>query len=154
MARSPEPSAADLYARLGIAPDASSSEINTAYRHLARALHPDSAPNAGGSPAQLRLVIEAHQILADPQQRQRYDSTTNRSPQSVSRSEPVTIGTCAVCRGTGLIGRPCHLCAGTGHVLTDSPWLRTPSACPACHARGHDLVCCGACGGSGRTSFA
>ena len=101
MARAPEPSAADLYARLGIAPDASTSQINTAYRRLARALHPDSAPNPGGSPAQLRLVIEAHRILSDPQQRQRYDSTTNRPPQPLSRSEPVTIGTSAVCRGTG-----------------------------------------------------
>jgi len=56
MALQPEPSAVDLYARLGIAPDASPSQINAAYRRLARALHPDSAPNPGGSPTQLQFV--------------------------------------------------------------------------------------------------
>jgi len=151
MARPPEPSAEDLYARLGVAPDASRSQVNAAYRRLARALHPDSANTPGGSPAQLRLVIEAHQILSDTQQRQRYDATTNHLPQAVSPSEPVPTNICAVCRGTGSIPRPCRLCDGTGHVLRNSPWLRTPDMCALCHARGYDLARCGACGGSGRT---
>ena len=151
MTRQPEPSAADLYARLGVAPDASSSQINAAYRRLARALHPDSAQTPGGSPAQLRRVIEAHRILSDAQQRERYDSATSRSPQIVTRSKEVTNDKCAVCRGTGTIAHLCHRCAGTGHVLTNSPWLRTLRVCPACHARGYSRAHCGACGGTGRT---
>jgi DnaJ-class molecular chaperone len=151
MERPPEPSAADLYARLGIAPNASSSQISSAYRHLALALHPDSASTEGGNPAHLRLVIEAHRILSDPQLRQRYDSTTNRPRQLASRSGPVCAGTCAVCRGAGAIVRCCHLCTGAGHVLANSPWLRAPRACPVCDARGYDLARCGACGGTGRT---
>ena len=149
MARQPEPSAVDLYARLGVGPDASSSQINTAYRRLARALHPDSAKSPGGSPTQLRRVIEAHRILSDAQQRERYDSATRRPPQTVSRSKEVTNDKCAVCRGTGTIAQLCHRCAGTGHVLTNSPWLRTPRVCSACHARGYDLARCGACSGTG-----
>src|SRR5438552_1267733 len=125
MVRQPEPSAVDLYARLGIAPDASRAQVNAAYRRLARALHPDSAQTPGGSPTQLQLVIEAHRILSDPQQRERYDSATSRLPNALSRSEPMTTSVCAVCRGTGTIARPCHQCAGAGHVLGNSPWLRT-----------------------------
>ena len=152
MARPPEPSAADLYATLGIASDASSSQINAAYRRLARALHPDSAQTPGGSPAQLRLVIEAHRILSDPQQRQRYDSTNSQVPQTASRSQPATTQTCPICRGTGTIRRPCHQCAGTGYLLAHAPWLRTPAVCPVCHASGNNPAYCGACGGIGRTS--
>jgi DnaJ-class molecular chaperone len=152
MVRQPEPSAVDLYARLGIAPDASKSQITAAYRRLVRALHPDSAQTPGGSPAQLRLIIEAHRILSDPKQRERYDSTTSQLAQTISRSQPITTKMCPVCRGTATIAHPCHRCTGTGHILANSPWLRTPGACPVCHARGYDLARCGACGGTGQTS--
>src|SRR5437763_11907546 len=101
MVRQPEPLAVDLYARLGVAPDASRSQINAAYRRLARALHPDSAQTPGGSPAQLQLVREAHRVLSDPQQRERYDSTTNRLSRTVPGSTRVTTELCPVCHGTG-----------------------------------------------------
>ena len=150
MVRQPEPSAENLYARLGIAPDASRSQVNAAYRRLARALHPDSAQTPGGNPAQLRLVIEAHRILSDPRERERYDSQS-RAPQSLSRSKSVTTDACAVCRGAGTIGNACPACSGTGYLLTNSFWLRTPVACPICDAHGHHVALCGACSGSGRT---
>jgi DnaJ-class molecular chaperone len=150
MARTPDPNAANFYTRLGVLPDASPSEINTAYRQLARALHPDSAQTGGGDPHALQLVVEAHRTLADANQRQHYDSISSpsRAPTCSPRSEQLT--TCTVCRGTGAIARPCRQCAGTGHVLTNAPWLRTPVLCPACHARGLALAGCGACGATGR----
>ena len=75
-----DPSAVDLYARLGVSPESSTAQINTAYRQLARTLHPDSAETGGGDPDRLGLVIEAHRVLSDPRRRQRYDET--RSPTS------------------------------------------------------------------------
>jgi DnaJ-class molecular chaperone len=149
MTGEPEPSAVDLYARLGVARDASRSQINAAYRRLARALHPDSALTPGGSPTQLRRVIEAHRILSDAQQRERYDSATRRLSQTVSRTMAPRTGVCAVCRGAGTIARPCHQCGGAGHILGDSPWLRTPKGCSVCRARGYDIALCCACGGTG-----
>ena len=150
MSNRQHPRVIDLYALLGVAPDASSAQINTAYRQLARTLHPDSAHSRGGDPATLRLVIEAHQILSNPRERQRYDSTRSPAPPTRSRSAPVTA--CGVCGGTGTIARACDRCAGTGQVLTNSPWLQTPLACPVCDGRRSRPLRCGACGANGRTS--
>jgi DnaJ-class molecular chaperone len=152
MARQPEPSASDLYARLGVAADASRTQIDAAYRRLAIALHPDSAESPGGSPTELQLVIEAHRTLSNSRHRERYDSTASRALHADrSRSNAVATNACAVCRGTGTIAYPCHRCAGSGHVLTGSPWLRTPSVCPDCRTRRYMMCICGTCGGTGRT---
>jgi DnaJ-class molecular chaperone len=140
---------ADLYARLGVPPQASTSQINAAYRRLARALHPDTAQTRGGDPGTLQLIIEAHQILSDPQARHRYDSTN--APPRVGRSHVAT-AVCPVCRGAGTIMPPCDRCAGAGHMLTNSPWLQTPRRCTHCGASGQLVAHCGACRGSGRTS--
>jgi DnaJ-class molecular chaperone len=153
MARQPEPSATDLYARLGVPADASRTQIDAAYRRLAIALHPDSAESPGGSPTELQLVIEAHRVLSNPRQRERYDSTASRSPRAGPGSEVATNQTCAVCRGEGTIERPCRRCAGIGYLLAHSPWLRTPSVCPSCDARRNEFRSCGACSGTGRAQL-
>jgi DnaJ-class molecular chaperone len=140
--------AADLYARLGLRRGASTAQIHTAYRQLALALHPDSAPTRGGDPEALRLVIEAYQVLADPRERKLYDSKTSAARPTRSPSAAV----CGVCRGTGTVTRPCLHCAGVGYVLANDTWLRTPTVCRVCHGRGCGIARCGACSGMGRTS--
>ena len=57
---------------LGVARDASHTEIKSAFRRLARELHPDVSddPNAG---PRFRAVAEAYEVLADPERRQLYD---------------------------------------------------------------------------------
>jgi molecular chaperone DnaJ len=65
-------SAQDLYAILGVSPDASQEDIKRAYRQLARQLHPDvnAEPDAE---ARFKQVSAAYEILSDPQKRRQYD---------------------------------------------------------------------------------
>ena len=54
------------YTTLGVSPDASHSEITTAYRRAVRACHPDAAhPDR----ERLAAVIAAYQLLRDPDHR-------------------------------------------------------------------------------------
>jgi molecular chaperone DnaJ len=71
----------DPYAVLGVARDATRTEIRRAYRELARRLHPDAG---GTSPSAERLVRvnEAWRILSDPARRAALDSGRVVPPRS------------------------------------------------------------------------
>lgn len=60
----------DYYELLGVHRDASPSEIRSAYRSLAKAMHPDS----GGTAGAFRLLHEAYETLTDPARRDSYDA--------------------------------------------------------------------------------
>ncbi|MBE7370323.1 DnaJ domain-containing protein [Dermacoccus abyssi] len=64
----------DFYATLGVAQDASEDEIKKAYRKLARTWHPDKNPGDAAAEQKFKDIGEAHQVLADPEQRQQYDA--------------------------------------------------------------------------------
>lgn len=64
----------DFYATLGVAQDASEDEIKKAYRKLARKYHPDKNPGDTAAEQKFKEVGEAHQVLADPEERQQYDA--------------------------------------------------------------------------------
>jgi DnaJ domain len=64
----------DYYGMLGVAWDASTSEIRRAYRRLARQHHPDRNPASDG-PERFRMVAEAYAVLNDPARRARYNHT-------------------------------------------------------------------------------
>lgn len=61
------------YERLGVARDATSVELRSAYRSAARRHHPDQAGDA--SAADMAAVNEAYRVLSDPASRRRYDAT-------------------------------------------------------------------------------
>jgi curved DNA-binding protein CbpA len=62
----------DLYTRLGVSRDASPTEIKRAYRRASKRAHPDTE---GGSPEKWAALVEAHDVLSDPERRRRYDET-------------------------------------------------------------------------------
>jgi Ca-activated chloride channel family protein len=72
----------DLYALLGLAPQADAEEVKAAYRLAARRFHPDANANPGATEV-FRLVANAYAVLSDPSQRAAYDSAHpagNRQP--------------------------------------------------------------------------
>ncbi len=62
----------DLYEILGVARNASESDIKKAFRHKARELHPDvnDSPNAED---EFKELNEAYDVLSDPAKRAQYD---------------------------------------------------------------------------------
>jgi len=63
----------DYYETLGVSRDATSEQIQAAYRKLARKLHPDvnKSPDAE---EKFKRLNEASEVLKDPEKRRRYDS--------------------------------------------------------------------------------
>ena len=70
------PARPDYYKTLGVAKNATQSEIKKAYRKLARQYHPDR--NEGNKDAEERFkgVQEAYDVVGDPEKRKQYDSGT------------------------------------------------------------------------------
>jgi curved DNA-binding protein len=67
----------DFYEVLGVPRDADATEIQRAYRTLARRHHPD-VNRSPGAEERFKEITEAYDVLSDPESRQRYDFA--RSP--------------------------------------------------------------------------
>src|SRR5438132_4493430 len=63
----------DYYSTLGVRRTASEKDIRSAYRRLARKLHPDVNPNDKASEAQFKEINAAYDVLSDVENRKKYD---------------------------------------------------------------------------------
>ncbi|WP_375418380.1 DnaJ C-terminal domain-containing protein [uncultured Hymenobacter sp.] len=63
----------DYYQTLGVAKTATTEQIKKAYRKLARQYHPDVNPNDPDAERKFKEANEAHEVLSDPDKRQKYD---------------------------------------------------------------------------------
>lgn len=66
----------NLYAVLGVAPNASDSEIKKVYRSLAMRYHPDRN-DAPGADVRFKSITKAYEVLSDPVKRDEYDQSVN-----------------------------------------------------------------------------
>lgn len=69
------------YDTLGLAAPATTAQVRQAYRHLARATHPD----LGGDAARFAQVQLAHDVLRDPNSRAAYDAQLRRESRQTER---------------------------------------------------------------------
>ena len=63
----------DYYNVLGVAENASASEIKKAYRKLAKKYHPDANPGNASADDAFKEVSAAHRVLSDVEKRKKYD---------------------------------------------------------------------------------
>lgn len=63
----------DYYKVLGINKNATTDEIKSAYRKLARKHHPDLNPNDKEAHKKFQQINEANEVLSDPEKRKKYD---------------------------------------------------------------------------------
>jgi hypothetical protein len=83
----------DPYKVLGVAPTASIEEIKAAYRIKAKDTHPDKNPDLDPDTASdnFRSVVEAHDVLMDPQKRRLYDRNRQRYNAQVNKQKQSSV---------------------------------------------------------------
>lgn len=117
------------YERLGVAPSASTDEVRSAYRSLARRLHPDRLGPATGAERllaerRMREINESWQVLQDPGRRRRYDEglLSNRRHSNGRSSGPARAGVSEVADDelVDVMGPITALRAG---LLRHLPWV-------------------------------
>ena len=77
----------DLYGVLGVTPAASSEEIRSAYRELAKRYHPDRHPGDPGAQARFQEISRASGILTNPDSRAAYDAV-RRAAGAAEKPKP------------------------------------------------------------------
>jgi hypothetical protein len=82
----------DYYRTLGVKRTASKAEIRSAYRKLARIIHPDFNAGAENAAREFALLSKAYHILIDPHERAYYDHRLNtqtaRGPSILQSDNP------------------------------------------------------------------
>ncbi len=68
----------DYYEVLGVERDANKAEVKTAFRRLARELHPDVNDHDPEAEEKFKAAAEAYEVLSDPERRRAYDAYGHR----------------------------------------------------------------------------
>jgi DnaJ-class molecular chaperone len=64
----------DYYEILGVERDANKAQVKTAFRRLARELHPDVNDHDPQAEEKFKAAAEAYEVLSDPERRRAYDA--------------------------------------------------------------------------------
>ncbi|MGY6500083.1 MAG: molecular chaperone DnaJ [Acidimicrobiales bacterium] len=72
----------DYYSVLGVAKDAPQKEITSAYRKLARELHPDANPGDAKAEERFKEVSAAYDVVGDAEKRKEYDEVRRMGPMA------------------------------------------------------------------------
>ena len=64
----------DYYEILGVQRDANKAEVKTAFRRMARELHPDVNDHDPEAEEKFKAAAEAYEVLSDPERRRAYDA--------------------------------------------------------------------------------
>lgn len=79
----------NYYELLDVSPDATVEEIKRAYRRLARQYHPDLNPGDKQAEETFKDLVEAYDVLCDPEERKKYDQLINtRNSKNRRRTKP------------------------------------------------------------------
>ncbi|HMS13707.1 MAG: molecular chaperone DnaJ [Microthrixaceae bacterium] len=70
----------DYYAILGVPSTATPKEVTSAYRALARKLHPDANPGNPAAEERFKEVSAAYDVIGDPDRRREYDEARAMGP--------------------------------------------------------------------------
>lgn len=167
------------FAELGLAPDASASEIKAAWRRLASRWHPDRNTSAQAVARMQRInqAFEAIQRARDghvsappppepepppPQARQAQPPIRRKLKLTLEEAAAGCIKTlrgrftpvCSACEGQGhrVLGGKCRRCRGSGSFVRPSAWFGWPGQaeeCEDCAGTGIARETCSHCAGTG-----
>lgn len=79
----------NYYKILKVSPKASTAEIKSAYRRLARKLHPDINSTSPKAAEEFALLAKAYEILSDPQERAYFDKQLAALTNSIHTTDSV-----------------------------------------------------------------
>jgi molecular chaperone DnaJ len=158
----------DLYATLGVTGDATDADITSAYRRLARQLHPDTNPDAARH--RFSGVTDAYDVLHDPVRRSAYDRTRGNRARAARSAQGVHIPIRGAVsrdqRVDGPRGRPGSIRSAPTEIelaisfdqaalgTTATVQLQFPHRCDSCGGTGRSqdgYVVCPACDARGFT---
>ncbi len=78
----------DYYQVLGVPKDAPAKDIKSAYRKLARKLHPDANPNdPKAAEEKFKELQEAYEVIGDAEKRRKYDALGSNWQQASQQAE-------------------------------------------------------------------
>jgi curved DNA-binding protein CbpA len=80
-----------LYETLDVSEDATAEEIKKAYRKLASKHHPDKNPDDPNAAERFKEVQEAYECLSDPERRQIYDETGDKTVDTGNPAEDLMV---------------------------------------------------------------